>query len=141
MRLEHYFNIPEAPPQELLSLIVFAVERQIGLVVSEITNTVEISTEIDTETFKQKGILGSTIVEGHSVLILDIHGLIELAYPSWYKKFFISKFSAVNTADGTDDGFMTTADLFHRVGNFTFAGPGPGRRAHPAPPRRRRRRP
>ena len=93
MRLEHYFNIPEAPPQELLSLIVFAVERQIGLVVSEITNTVEISTEIDTETFKQKGILGSTIVEGHSVLILDIHGLIELAYPSWYKKFFISKFS------------------------------------------------
>jgi chemotaxis protein histidine kinase CheA len=65
----------------LLSLIVFSVEKQIGLVVKEIINTVEISTQIDTETFQQKGILGSTIVEGHAVLILDIHGLIEMAYP------------------------------------------------------------
>ena len=71
------------PEQEMLSLIVFDVEKQIGLVVSEILNTVEISTQIDTDTFKQKGILGSTIVEGHSVLILDIHGLIEMAYPDW----------------------------------------------------------
>lgn len=91
IRLEQYFNIPAAPPQETLSLIVFAVEKQIGLVVSEIVNTIEIDTHIDTETFKQKGILGSTIVDGHSVMILDIHGLIELAYPTWYKKFFVSK--------------------------------------------------
>jgi len=91
IRLEQYFNIPAAPPQEILSLIVFAVEKQIGLVVSEIVNTVEIDTHIDTETFKQKGILGSTIIDGHSVMILDIHGLIELAYPTWYKKFFVSK--------------------------------------------------
>lgn len=93
MRLENYLDLPEVPPQEMLSLIVFSVEKQIGLVVSEIINTVEISTHIDTDTFKQKGILGSTIVEGHSVLILDIHGLIEMAYPNWYKKFFISKLS------------------------------------------------
>lgn len=90
IRLEPYLNIPPVPDQEALSLIVFAVEKQIGLVVTEIINTVEISTHIDTETFKQKGILGSTIVEGHSVLILDIHGLIEMAYPTWYKKFFVS---------------------------------------------------
>ncbi len=91
IRLEQYFNIPDVPKQDALSLIVFAVEKQIGLVVSEIVNTVEIDTHIDTETFKQKGILGSTIIEGHSVMILDIHGLIELAYPTWYKKFFVSK--------------------------------------------------
>ena len=57
IRLEPYLNIPPVPDQETLSLIVFAVERQIGLVVTEIINTVEISTHIDTETFKQKGIL------------------------------------------------------------------------------------
>ncbi len=93
MRLENYLDITSVPEQEVLSLIVFAVERQIGLVVTEIINTVEISTQIDTETFKQQGVLGSTIVEGHSVLILDIHGLIEMAYPNWYKKFFVSKLS------------------------------------------------
>ena len=93
MRLEQYLNIPTVPDQETLSLIVFAVEKQIGLIATEVINTVEISTHIDTDTFKQKGVLGSTIVEGHSVLILDIHGLIEMAYPLWYKKFFVSKLS------------------------------------------------
>lgn len=93
MRLEPYLNIQGVPDPTMLSLIVFSVEKQIGLVVNEIINTIEISTQIDTETFQQKGILGSTIVEGHSVLILDIHGLIEMAYPAWYKKFFVSKLS------------------------------------------------
>lgn len=93
LRLEDYLNIPRTPDPEALSLIVFAIEKQIGLVVNEIIDTVEISTHIDTDTFKQKGILGSTIVQEHSVLILDIHGLIEMAYPTWYKKFFVSKLS------------------------------------------------
>lgn len=91
IRLEPYLNIEPTPDPDMLSLIVFSVEKQIGLAVREIINTIEISTHIDTETFQQKGILGSTIVEGHSVLILDIHGLIEMAYPTWYKKFFVSK--------------------------------------------------
>jgi two-component system, chemotaxis family, sensor kinase CheA len=90
IRLEPYLDLPRQPDPEMLSLIVFSVEKQIGLVVNEVINTVEINTQIDTETFHQKGILGSTIVEGHSVLILDIHGLIEMAYPTWYKKFFVS---------------------------------------------------
>lgn len=91
LRLEDYLNIPRSPDAEMLSLIVFAIEKQIGLVASEILDTVEISAQIDTETFQQKGILGSAIVQGHSVLILDVHGLIEMAYPTWYKKFFTSR--------------------------------------------------
>jgi len=90
MRLEPYLNIEAEPDTELMSMIVFSVEKQIGLVVKEILNTMEISTQIDTETFNQKGVLGSTVIEGHAVLILDIHGLIEMAYPSWYKQFFVS---------------------------------------------------
>jgi two-component system chemotaxis sensor kinase CheA len=93
IRIEQYLNLPKPPDSEMLSLIIFAVEKQIGLVGQEIVDTVEISTHIDTETFQQKGILGSTIVQGHSVLILDIHGLIEMAYPTWYKKFFVSTLS------------------------------------------------
>ncbi len=93
MRLEAHLNLPSTPDPELLSLIVFSVEKPIGLVVHEVVNMVEISTHIDTETFHQQGVLGSTIVEGHSVLIVDIHGLIEMAYPAWYKQFFVSKIS------------------------------------------------
>lgn len=90
MRLEPYLNIEPGPDKELMSLIVFSVEKHIGLIVNEILNTMEISTQIDTETFNQKGVLGSTVIEGHSVMILDIHGLIEMAYPAWYKRFFVS---------------------------------------------------
>ncbi len=98
LRLEPYLNIEPVPDLEMLPLIVFSVERPIGLVVTEIFNTVEISTHLDTETFQQKGVLGSTIVDGHSVLVLDIHGLIEMAYPTWYKKFFVSKLSEAERA-------------------------------------------
>ena len=93
IRIEPCLHLPTVPDPAMLSLIVFSVEKQIGLVVTEVINTVEISTNLDTETFQQKGILGSTIVNGHAVLIVDIHGIIELAYPSWYKKFFMSKLS------------------------------------------------
>lgn len=93
LRLEDYLHLSRSPDPETLSLIVFAVEKQIGLVVHSILDTVEINTHIDTETFQQKGILGSTIVQGHAVLILDVHGLIEMAYPTWYKKFFTSQLS------------------------------------------------
>ena len=91
MRLEDHLNIERVPDPDLLSLIVFSVEKQIGLMVREIVNTVEISTQLDTDTFQQHGVLGSTIVDGHAVLIVDIHGLIETAYPSWYKQFSLSK--------------------------------------------------
>jgi two-component system chemotaxis sensor kinase CheA len=94
IRIEPCLHLPTVPADTaMLSLIVFSVEKQIGLVVTEVINTVEINISLDTETFQQKGILGSTIVNGHSVLIVDIHGIIELAYPTWYKKFFMSKLS------------------------------------------------
>jgi len=93
IRPEQYLNVPIIPDPEMLSLIVFSVERLIGLVVHEIVDTVEITTHIDMDTFQQKGILGSTIVQDHAVMILDIHGLIEMAYPTWYKKFFVSNLS------------------------------------------------
>lgn len=93
IRLEEFLDLPRMDDPEEMALIVFSVERQVGIVAHEIVDTVEISTHIDTETFQQKGILGSAIIQDRSVLVLDIHGLIELAYPAWYRKFFVSSLS------------------------------------------------
>ncbi len=90
MRLEPLLHLAAPPDASMLSLLVFSVEKDIGMVVQQVINTIEIDTQIDTKSFQQKGVLGSTIVEGHSVLILDIHGLIGLAYPHWYQQFFVS---------------------------------------------------
>jgi len=91
MRLEPLLELAPSEARDTLSLLVFSVEKDVGLVVQEVINTIDISTQIDTKSFQQKGVLGTTIVQGHSVLILDIHGLIELAYPYWYQQFFVSK--------------------------------------------------
>lgn len=91
MRLEPLLHLSAPPPSASLSLLVFSIEKEIGLVVQRVINTVEISTQIDTKRFQQKGVLGSTIVNGLAVLVLDIHGLIELAYPSWYQQLLVSK--------------------------------------------------
>ena len=91
MRLEPLLNLTSPPDAAMLSLLVFSVEKDIGLVVQQVINTVEIDTQIDTKSFQRKGVLGSTIIEGHSVLLLDVHGLIELAYPHWYQQFFVSR--------------------------------------------------
>ncbi len=91
IRLESCLNLEPVPDPEMVSLIIFSVEQPIGLVVHELVNTMEISTQINTKTFQQKGVLGSTIVNGQPVLILDIHGLIELTYPSWYQDLLDSK--------------------------------------------------
>ena len=91
MRLEPLLRLPSPPAAATLSLLVFSVEKEIGLVVQRVINAVEISTQIDTKRFQQKGVLGSTIVNGFAVLILDIHGLIELAYPNWYQQLLVSK--------------------------------------------------
>lgn len=93
IRLEPLLHLAPPPATPMLSLIVFAVEKEIGLVVQNVINTVDISTQIDTKRFQQKGVLGSTIVNGLAVLILDIHGLIELAYPHWYQQLLVSTLS------------------------------------------------
>lgn len=91
MRLEPLLHLASPPETPILSLLVFAVEKEIGLIAQKVINTVEISTQIDAKRFQQKGVLGSTIVQGLPVLILDVHGLIELAYPQWYQHLLTSK--------------------------------------------------
>ncbi len=93
MRLEPLLHLAQPPEKPMLSLLVFTVEKEIGLIAQTVINTVEINTQIDTKRFRQKGVLGSTMIDGKAVLILDVHGLIELAYPAWYQQLLASKLS------------------------------------------------
>jgi two-component system chemotaxis sensor kinase CheA len=44
----------------------------------------EISAEVDGETLKQEGILGSTIIGNHTTLLVDIYGLVHSLNPEWF---------------------------------------------------------
>jgi len=57
--------------------------KEVGILVSQIVDVVDSSVEIDEETFKQPGILGSAIILEKTTLLLDLYGVISSIMPDW----------------------------------------------------------
>ncbi|CAG0897880.1 unnamed protein product [Cyprideis torosa] len=70
--------------QEDLLVIVFQIsKRLIGLLATGPIDAIEVATEIDDRTLKQKGIMGSTIIDGQTTLLVNIFELVHETYPDW----------------------------------------------------------
>jgi len=83
VRLHDYLPI-QAPLEEsdtLFVLIPKMQKRPLGIVTSNVFDAVEFSGAIDAETIKAEGIIGSQIVDGRIVLLLDVFSLFSLADP------------------------------------------------------------
>ncbi|MFH1999856.1 MAG: chemotaxis protein CheW [Planctomycetota bacterium] len=69
---------------ESLYVIVFKVgDREAGLMVSKILDTMNVLIEVDEITHKQPGIFGSVILDGVTTLLLDPQGIIHTLMPEW----------------------------------------------------------
>jgi len=80
-------DVAELSKEQELIVIVFTVaDREIGLMASEPVDTVEIKAVIDHETLKDTGIMGSSIINDKTTLIIDIHELVETLKPDWFKR-------------------------------------------------------
>ncbi|MCB9496635.1 MAG: chemotaxis protein CheW [Fibrobacteria bacterium] len=65
-------------------VVVFAVAgREVGLLASQIVDIAEVSDEVDEQTFRQDGILGSAIVGGSTTLLVDLWGVVRSCLPGW----------------------------------------------------------
>jgi two-component system chemotaxis sensor kinase CheA len=73
------------PGRHFYAVICKAWGREVGVMASHIVDVVEATATIDSATHVQQGIIGSTIVDGGVLLLLDVHGLVEAALPE-YKK-------------------------------------------------------
>jgi two-component system, chemotaxis family, sensor kinase CheA len=74
------------PDQETYFVIVYAVAgKEVGLVVSQIVDIVEASVEFDESTFRQPGIIGSTILSNHTTLLVDLYEVVKTSLPGWIK--------------------------------------------------------
>lgn len=74
------------PDQETYFVIVYAVAgKEVGLVVSQIVDIVEASVEFDETTFRQTGIIGSTILSSHTTLLVDLYEVVKTSLPGWIK--------------------------------------------------------
>jgi two-component system chemotaxis sensor kinase CheA len=67
--------------------IVFEIaNKEIGLLATLPINVSELVVNLDQKTLKQKGIMGSMVINDTPTMLLDIFELVESTYPQWMKK-------------------------------------------------------
>jgi two-component system, chemotaxis family, sensor kinase CheA len=78
-------NVSPLPEQESYVVIVFSISgRDLGLMGITPVDVTESKVAIDAATLRQKGIMGSAIINDHTTLIVDINELVETLKPEWF---------------------------------------------------------
>lgn len=73
------------------NVLVFKMgEREVGLVVSKIVDIITCSLNIDDTTFKQPGIMGSSIIFDNTTLLVDIFEIVTTCAPELAEKYMFS---------------------------------------------------
>ena len=70
--------------EDLLVIVVNIADKEVGIMAVGPVDAREISIEVDDETLKQKGILGSAIIGDHTTLLVDVYGLVHTLNPEWF---------------------------------------------------------
>jgi two-component system chemotaxis sensor kinase CheA len=77
-------SVGELSEEQQWVVIVFErLGRPLGLLAAEPLDMLEVTLEIDDVTLRQRGIAGSAVLKGRTLLILDIFELADLARPDW----------------------------------------------------------
>ncbi|MCP4745497.1 MAG: response regulator [Desulfobacteraceae bacterium] len=70
-----------------LLVIVFKVTgREVGLLAMGPVDALDTGIEIDGSTLKQTGIMGSTIIDNNTTLMVDIHEIVKISNPQWFEE-------------------------------------------------------
>lgn len=82
INLSDVLNIDEVTEGMNLNLIVFkAFGREAGLIVSEITDTVELEGDLNSDVYDSSAVLGTMILKKDVTLILDLLKIFEYSFP------------------------------------------------------------
>lgn len=75
---------PLADHEDLLVIVFNIRHRTIGLLAIGPIDAMEISVEIDDVTLRQTGIMGSTIIEKHTTMLVNVFEIVETLFPEWF---------------------------------------------------------
>lgn len=70
--------------KELIAIVFEIADKEVGLLVTSPVDAVETKVLVDHTTLRQKGIMGSTIINEMTTLIIDIFELVETMHPEWF---------------------------------------------------------
>jgi two-component system, chemotaxis family, sensor kinase CheA len=76
---------PRAPSPRFFGVVCRSLDREFGVAVSRIVDVVDSLAPVDGATHVQPGILGSLVVDGQVVLLLDVLGIVGALLPEYRK--------------------------------------------------------
>jgi two-component system, chemotaxis family, sensor kinase CheA len=83
--IEEVARVKPIADREELIVIVFQVDDgEIGLLATGPVDAMEVSMVFDETTLKQPGIMGSTIINEQTTLLVDIYEVIKTLYSQWF---------------------------------------------------------
>jgi two-component system chemotaxis sensor kinase CheA len=99
---------PLADAQDLLVIVFILSGKEIGLLAIGPVDAVELSLEVDGQTLKQAGIMGSAIINDHTTLMVDVYEMVQTLNPEWFETMSVA----------TDEDGEANKILFAEDSNF-----------------------
>ena len=85
IRLENYLPLQNISSQEEYNVLFFTERNKTcGILCSKIVGTLETTLEVEEGIYNHPGILGHRIINGKTVLFIDIYKIIEMYDPDWF---------------------------------------------------------
>jgi two-component system chemotaxis sensor kinase CheA len=76
---------PLADLENLLVIVFMVADREVGLLAMGPVDAQEINLTIDGTTLRQEGIMGSTIINDSTTLLIDIFEIVKVLNPQWFE--------------------------------------------------------
>ncbi|MBF0099781.1 MAG: chemotaxis protein CheW [Desulfobacterales bacterium] len=85
LRLDQVLDVsPVKHNSEMMLLLPKFIKKPVGILMSEVVDTCEISHEVNFDTYSEDGLLGTSIVNNQITLFVDIFRIVEKAQPDWF---------------------------------------------------------
>jgi two-component system chemotaxis sensor kinase CheA len=82
---------PLAETENMLVIVFNVAKREVGLLAMGPVDAQEINLNIDGVTLRQDGIMGSTIINDNTTLLVDIYEIVRTLNPQWFEEPKLSK--------------------------------------------------
>lgn len=87
MRLESCVSTGPGECQESVYIVVYEVRgREVGLIAPVLEDIREVTTTIDTVTFREQGVIGSFVLEERTVRLVDLFEMTQMSHPEWFSE-------------------------------------------------------
>jgi two-component system chemotaxis sensor kinase CheA len=102
VRLEdHVKTTPMAEAERFYVVVFRAAGREIGLLVAELDDIRQLALEVDSTTFRERGIAGGFVLNETTMRLVDTVDLAQVAHPEWFEKAVATKLDDDESASPT----------------------------------------